>query len=114
MEDLIDDQKFVQEKLQNNSTISDSDKIELPYANSVYYKGIAALVFVFTVFGFMVSLYLMNIALKRSKEMLEDYKKSPQSYSQKSLKRVKIGRNLAYISLTVWIGQILAFLIIYN
>ncbi|XOV68137.1 MAG: hypothetical protein ACFHU9_02980 [Fluviicola sp.] len=114
MEGLIDDQKFSQEKLQNDSPITDTDKIELPYANSIYYKGIAALVFVFTVFGFMVSLYLMNIALKRSKEMLENYKRSPQLYSLKSLKRVKTGRALAYISLIVWIGQIIAFLIIYN
>lgn len=112
-DDLIDNIPSVDANNTAHTAKSEADKIDLPYGNSIYYKSILGLILTLSVFGFIYGLYLMNIAFKRSSEMLRDYKKSPQAYTQKSLKRVKDGRKVAWITLIIWCGQILAFLSIY-
>ncbi len=91
----------------------EENKIDLPYGNSVFYKSILGLILTLSIFGFIYGLYLMNIAFKRSSEMLRDYKKSPNRYTKKSLERVRTGRKIAWITLVIWLGQILAFLIFF-
>lgn len=89
-------------------------QFDFPYANSIYYKGILSIVCVLSIFGFMLGLYLINISLTRSREALDDYKKSPDRYKTKSLQRVKTGRKLALAALALWVLEILAFLIFYR
>ena len=113
LEELIDSESFLDTNESQKSDTPESEKLELPYANSIYYKSIFGLISTLSVFGFMVGLYLMNIVFKRSQEMLRDYKKSPHKYTALSLKRVKTGRKIAWATLCIWIGEILAYLILF-
>lgn len=111
--DLIDEN--LQETNETpKETNSKQEKIDFPYARSVYIKGILAIILTLSIFGFIYGLYCLNIALKRSSESLRDHKNHPEKYKKSSLKKVKLGRNMAYIALVIWIGEIIAFLAIYN
>ena len=111
--DLLDD-GIQASKQTPASEIQEDKKMDFPYERSIYLKGIFAIVFVLSGFGFMIGLYLINISLKRSGESLRDHKKFPQSYKQSSLIKVKQGRTAALIALGIWIIEIGSYVIIYR
>lgn len=113
MEELIDSNSFLDTNEGQKSNTPESEKWDLPYTSSIYYKSIFGLISTLSIVGFMAGLYLMNIAFKRSQEMLRDYEKSPHKYTASSFKRVKIGRKIAWITLSIWIGEILAYLLLF-
>jgi hypothetical protein len=112
-DDIIDDSLYGANKTRREASLN-QEKIDFPYERSIYIKGILAILFSISIFGFMVGLYFLNIALKRSSESLRDHKTFPRKYKESSLKKVKFGRRMAFIALFIWIGGIVAFLTIYN
>lgn len=107
--ELLDDSIQAKESNRNEN----HKKIDLPYANNVRNTGIASIVAVLSVIGFMLGLYLLNVCLKRAKESYKSYNDFPGNYHESSLKRVQIGRILGLIALSIWILEIALFLMLF-
>ena len=105
METLLDDE-YQQDKQSKNSII-----LSLPYASSVYYKGIFSIPLAISTVGFIYSIYLINIAITRGNEMKRLYRGSEDKYDANEYAKVLAGMRYARISIAILAAEIAAFLI---
>lgn len=113
MDTLLDDKIKPDQPEKTERPSGNSENLPLPYASSVYYKGIFSIPLAISVAGFIYSIYLINIAITRGNEMKRLFKASPNKYAFADYEKVKKGMLCSYISVAILILEILAFLILF-
>lgn len=106
--ELLDENETSPEAMASHSAAN-----SLPYANSVFYKGISSLILTLSIFGFIYAVYLINIAFTRGKEMRHMYEKAPEKFDQKSIQRTKTGVLFARIATLVALIELALFMILF-
>jgi len=95
------------------SSIDESYKgkqIRLINDTSVYYKGLFALIFNILP-GAILGLILVKLSLEHGKVALAEYNSQPGRYLESSYRKVKNGQTMAYMGLSIFFLEIIAFIV---
>lgn len=85
-------------------------KLRILNDSSVFYKGLFGMILC-VLPGGIIGIVLVKVCFDHAKEALREYNLHPNRYKNSSLRKIKNGKTMAYIGLSVFILEILGFVI---